>query len=66
MNGIQAVWTMIAIAPVDERVHFFAAIGADKSCVFSFSTHTEPPDIGDVKYRKAGFCLFSAFNAVRA
>ena len=45
MNRMKAIWTMIAVASVANWQHLRATIGADKTCIFCFSTHTEPPDI---------------------
>jgi hypothetical protein len=45
MHRIKTTGTMITVTPVGQRIHIRTAMGAGKTCVFCFSTHTEPPDI---------------------
>jgi hypothetical protein len=41
----KAAGAMIAITAVGQRHHCRAAVGADKTGIFCFPAHTEPPDI---------------------
>jgi len=45
MQRAQAKRAVVPVASVGQCQNFRAAMGADKSCVFSFSAHTKPPDI---------------------